>query len=78
MHREALALPMQLLKRFCDNICRFRKGVKMSFSLTSNGWVFFTFPFKKGTFPKGTIQRELGVQKIQRVQFNYGYYDLIF
>ena len=42
---------MQWLKRFCDNICRFRHGPKMSFSLTSNGWVFFTFPFKKGTFP---------------------------
>ena len=23
----------------------------MSFNLTSNGWVFFTFPLKKGTFP---------------------------
>ena len=23
----------------------------MSFSLTSNGWVFFNFPLKKGTFP---------------------------
>ena len=28
---------MQWLKRFCDNICKFRKGVKMSFSLASNG-----------------------------------------
>ena len=49
--REAVASPMQWLKRFCDNICRFRHGPKMSFSLTSNGWVFFTFPVKKGTFP---------------------------
>ena len=51
VRRETVASPMQWLKRFCDNICRFRHGPKMSFSLTSNGWVFFYFPFKKGYFP---------------------------
>ena len=30
---------------------QFEKSVKMNFSPTSNGWVFFTCPFKKGTLP---------------------------
>ena len=41
-------------------------SVKISFSLTSNGWVFFSFPFKKGYFPLSPTVNAAMIQRIKK------------